>query len=105
MELTVEYRPGAEEINVGDPALMAGMGDTPAADQDGRPRVVDGRIDMGAIEYNANGAPTLASAITEAEVEEGDPINIDLDDFFSDPDGILLQLDQWIGDDDDPPGA
>src|SRR5687768_12758054 len=43
---------GSPAINAGDPATVAGSGNTPEFDQRGTgfPRVVGGRIDMGAFE-------------------------------------------------------
>ncbi len=44
--------PGSPAIDAGDPALVAGVGDTPRYDQRGEPfsRVAGGRIDVGAVE-------------------------------------------------------
>ncbi len=50
--LTHALLPGSPAINTGDPAAMAGVGDTPEFDQRGVgfPRVLDGRLDIGAFE-------------------------------------------------------
>jgi hypothetical protein len=56
---TTALLPGSPAINAGDPAAMAGVGSTSQYDQRGAPfsRVVGGRIDMGAVEYQPNPLP------------------------------------------------
>ena len=51
--------PGSPAIDAGDPNAEAGVGDVPEFDQRGEPwsRVVGGRIDMGALEFQANPLP------------------------------------------------
>jgi CSLREA domain-containing protein len=58
--LTQMPLPGRPAIDTGDPAAVAGMGDVPAFDQRGAPfsRVVGGRIDMGAVEFQPNPLPS-----------------------------------------------
>lgn len=53
--------PDSPVINAGDAAMLPGTGDTPAFDQRGEPygRVVNGRIDMGAVEHQIR-VPALA---------------------------------------------
>ena len=54
--LTHAILPGSPAIDAGDPAAAAGVGDVPQFDERGTPfmRVVGGRIDMGAVEYQPN---------------------------------------------------
>jgi hypothetical protein len=54
--LTHALLPGSPAIDAGDPAAVAGVGDAPEFDQRGMPwsRVVGGRIDIGAVEAQAN---------------------------------------------------
>jgi hypothetical protein len=56
---TTALLPGSPAINAGDPAAVAGIGTTPQFDQRGAPfsRVIGGRIDMGAVEYQPNPLP------------------------------------------------
>jgi hypothetical protein len=51
--------PGSPAINAGDPTAIAGTGATPSYDQRGAPfsRVVGGRIDIGAVEFQSNPLP------------------------------------------------
>ena len=51
--------PNSPAIDMGDPGALAGEGEIPLFDQRGRPfaRVVGGRIDMGAVEYQAGTLP------------------------------------------------
>ena len=51
--------PGSPAIDAGDPAAVAGTGGVPEFDQRGAPfsRVVGGRIDMGAVEWQVNPLP------------------------------------------------
>lgn len=77
-------------VDAGDPDLVAGEEETPAFDQAGRPRIVNGRIDIGAVEFSPNNAPVLDSPIPSETVRVGQAFNLDLDDYFSDPDGDSL---------------
>lgn len=54
--LTHALLPGSPAIDAGDPAAVAGMNGLPEFDQRGGPwsRVVGGRIDMGAVEWQPN---------------------------------------------------
>jgi hypothetical protein len=57
--LTQALLPGSPAINAGDPTATAGTGTTPQYDQRGAPfsRVVGGRIDIGAVEFQPNPLP------------------------------------------------
>jgi len=81
---------GSPVIDVGDPTLTAGTGNTPATDQDERNRVVNSIIDIGAVEFNGNLPPVKDSDITAATGNVDGAFSINLDDFFSDPNGDEL---------------
>jgi hypothetical protein len=53
---TLALLPGSPALDAGDPAAVAGMGGVPVFDQRGMPwsRVAGGRIDIGAVESQAN---------------------------------------------------
>jgi CSLREA domain-containing protein len=57
--------PGSPAIDAGDPVLEPGIGDTPEFDQRGAPypRVVDARIDIGAVERL--GSPFVVDTLTD----------------------------------------
>jgi CSLREA domain-containing protein len=57
--LTHALLPGSVAIDAGDDAAVAGIGDVPEFDQRGTPwlRIAGGRIDMGAVEVQANPLP------------------------------------------------
>ena len=57
--LTHALLPGSPAIDAGDPAAVAGENGVPQFDQRGEPwaRVASGRIDMGAVEWQANPLP------------------------------------------------
>jgi len=54
--LTHALLPGSPAIDAGDPAVVAGVGNTPVSDQRGSGRVDQGRIDIGSFEVQV--APT-----------------------------------------------
>ncbi|MGI9305515.1 MAG: beta strand repeat-containing protein [Gammaproteobacteria bacterium] len=77
-------------IDAGNPALTAGAGSTPGADQRAGARVALNQIDIGSVEYNPNVAPRLTSSISSATVEVGANLSLDLSNFFADPNGDAL---------------
>ncbi|MDO3722809.1 choice-of-anchor Q domain-containing protein [Marinobacter sp. chi1] len=71
-------------LEAGNPNIMG----EPETDQRGSARVLNGVIDIGAVE-SGNRSP-VASAIVALEVTEGVPFTADASEAFSDPDGDLL---------------
>ena len=75
---------GSMLIDGGDSALQAGVGNTPARDQRDRARVAFTGIDVGAVEFNTNTAPTLTTPITALTAIIGTSATQDLNNFFTD---------------------
>ncbi|MDK9559139.1 choice-of-anchor Q domain-containing protein [Marinobacter sp. M216] len=70
--------------DAGDPNIVDG----PVADQRGSARIINGVVDIGAVE-SGNLSP-VASAIDALEVTEGVPFSVDASSAFSDPEGYQL---------------
>ena len=69
--LTHALLPGSPAINAGDLNAVAGVGGVPEFDQRGEPfgRIVGGRIDIGAFEYQT---PTDLNLLVDTLVDESD---------------------------------
>ncbi|MBZ2167460.1 choice-of-anchor Q domain-containing protein [Marinobacter sp. F4216] len=70
--------------DAGDPNIVDG----PGADQRGSARIINGVVDIGAVE--AGNLSPVASAIEALEVTEGVPFSMDASSAFSDPEGYQL---------------
>lgn len=79
---------GSQVIDAGDPAIIG----APATDQRGSSRIINGTIDIGAIE--SGNLPPTATNITEISVSVGDSISEDLSVYFTDPDADTLSFSQ-----------
>lgn len=86
-------------LNAGDTGLTMGVGDTPMKDLKGQQRIIDGAIDIGALERNLG--PVFDEGAASAELERqrkagNSELTLDLDRYISDPEGDTFEVDYVV---------
>jgi len=86
-------------LNAGDPLLSAGTGQTPLKDVVRVDRVIDSIIDIGAFERNFRPVFDVQAAVTELRRQRASGrqiLSIDLNNYFSDPEGNAVEVGLYI---------
>lgn len=83
-------------LNAGDSALAMGVGETPLQDLTGQQRIIDGAIDLGALERNFG--PVFDESGASAELVRqrrtgNSELTLDLERYISDPEGDAFDVD------------
>lgn len=87
-------------LNAGDAGLTMGAGDTPLEDLSGQQRIIDGAIDIGALERNLG--PVFDEGAASAELVRqrragNSELTLDLERYISDPEGDVFEIDFVVG--------